>query len=366
MKKFDLFGGRVVKTGVSIFLTAWICELLNWPPVFAVITAIVTLEPTVADSIKKGFVRFPASAIGSAYAVFFISIFGNSPLTYTLAAVLTIATCFRLKLHAGLLVATLTAVAMVEVIHSNYLISFFIRLGTTTVGLLVSTGVNMFVLPPDYTTDIIKNIQGISKKTGSAVEKVFRDILKDNHEHDVAEKEMIKQLDERIYQTETLIRFQKDESKFHPLVGSEKQQFSYAQDQLMNLRLINYHIDNLINTPLKTISWTKNEKEIILLAVKDLAESLQKPAYYNPEEHKQQLKQLTEIFWEDNESIIRKLGIRQSFGRCLSCTYAERNLDTISLLPKNNEKHPTNFIPELIVLYELLSIYNLVEKFYGK
>ncbi|MDY0393390.1 aromatic acid exporter family protein [Virgibacillus halophilus] len=74
---------------------------------------------------KKGIIRFPASAIGSAYAVIFISLFGSTPLTYMLAAVLTIATCFKLKLHAGLLVATLTAVAMVEVIHSNYFLAFF-------------------------------------------------------------------------------------------------------------------------------------------------------------------------------------------------------------------------------------------------
>jgi len=36
---------------------------------FAVITAIVTIEPTAADSIKKAFVRFPASAIGAGFSV---------------------------------------------------------------------------------------------------------------------------------------------------------------------------------------------------------------------------------------------------------------------------------------------------------
>jgi uncharacterized membrane protein YgaE (UPF0421/DUF939 family) len=173
-----LFGGsRILKTGVAIFLTAWICELLNWPPVFAVITAIVTIEPTVSDSIKKGIVRFPASAIGSAYAVIFISLFGNSPITYTLAAVLTIATCFRLNLHAGLLVATLTSVAMVEVIHEHLFISFLIRLGTTTVGLVVSTLVNMFVLPPDYRKDIARHIDKTAKLQAASIQQVYAAVL---------------------------------------------------------------------------------------------------------------------------------------------------------------------------------------------
>ena len=85
-------GNRIVKTALAVFLTAFICQLIGWPPVFAVITAIVTLEPTVSDSIKKGIVRFPASAIGSFYAVLFIALFHTSPITYTLAAALTIIT----------------------------------------------------------------------------------------------------------------------------------------------------------------------------------------------------------------------------------------------------------------------------------
>ena len=44
---------------------------------FAVITAIVTIEPTAEDSIKKAFIRFPASAIGAAFAVLFTYFFGT-------------------------------------------------------------------------------------------------------------------------------------------------------------------------------------------------------------------------------------------------------------------------------------------------
>ncbi|MGP4105474.1 FUSC family protein [Virgibacillus sp. L01] len=338
MKHFNFPGSRVVKTGVAIFITAWICVLLEWPPVFAVITAIVTIEPTVSDSIRKGLIRFPASAIGSAYAVLFISIFGNSPLTYSLAAVFTIATCFKFKLHAGLLVATLTAVAMVEVIHSNYLISFFIRLGTTTTGLVVSTAVNMFVLPPDYTKDIIQKIQEIRKRTGVVIEEVFRDILEEkDNEIETTDQKQVDQLDKTIHQTETLIRFQREETKYHPLVGTEKAQFQSAQNHLFRLRLIHYHIDNLINTPLKTISWSREERTDILKAVSELSYSLQNKTNYTSAKHHKQLKQLTEIFWDDNEEIT-----------------------------KNSDVHPTTFPPELIILYELVSIYNLVERYYKK
>src|SRR5699024_4586284 len=104
-------GHRIIKTTLAVFLTAYNCLLLDWPAVFAVITAIVTMEPTVSASIKKGVVRFPASAISAFYAASFVALLGNSPITYPLAASLPIITCFLLRLHTLLLVATVTAVA---------------------------------------------------------------------------------------------------------------------------------------------------------------------------------------------------------------------------------------------------------------
>ena len=41
------------KTGIAVFLTVLVCEFFNIPTIFAVITAIVTIEPTATDSIKK-------------------------------------------------------------------------------------------------------------------------------------------------------------------------------------------------------------------------------------------------------------------------------------------------------------------------
>lgn len=331
----DLLGGRIVKTGVAVFLTAIICYALNWPPVFAVITAIVTLEPTVSDSIKKGIVRFPASVIGSGYAVILISLFGNTAITYTLAAVLTIATCFKLNLHAGLLVATLTAVTMVEVIESNYLIAFLTRLGTTTIGLSVSTGVNMFVLPPNYRGDIVESIHSIRKQTGVNLQKTFENILYPTKDGSQAIEMMIQHSRQKIRKTEVLIRFQNDEAKYHPLVGKEKGQFLKAEAQLTWLRMLHYHLDKLNQMPIYHVSWTETERELIMRAVNELGDELQEKAFYDREEHEQQLKRLTAVYWENNEEITR-----------------------------TNEIHPTKFPPELIILYELVAIYHLVDRFY--
>ncbi|WP_339228703.1 aromatic acid exporter family protein [Oceanobacillus sp. FSL K6-2867] len=336
MKFFSFIGDRIFKTGVAVFLTALVCQWIGWPPVFAVITAIVTVEPTVSDSIKKGLVRFPASAIGSAYAVLFISLFGNSPITYTLATVCTIVTCFRLKLHAGLLVATLTAVAMVEVIHSNFLVSFFIRLGTTTIGLAVSTLVNMFILPPKYRLHIFKRVKTIRIDTANLIEQTFQAILEGKRDNNALIKENLNKTDHALLQTEQLSRFQRDEAKFHPLLETEQEQFEQLQHQLNSLRIIHYHLNNLIRSSITNLSWTELERKTIMNAVYGATKRLQGDEFFIISIHHRQLKEITDLFWEDSEETIRS------------------NLSSL-----------TNFPPELIILYELVSIYQMVERFYS-
>jgi len=314
-------GNRIVKTAVSVFLTAFICQLIGWPPVFAVITAIVTLEPTVSDSIKKGMVRFPASAIGSFYAVLFIALFGNSPITYTLAASLTIITCFRLRLHAGLLVATITAVAMIEVVYDNYFMSFLIRLGTTTIGIVVSTLVNMFILPPNYIEDIEKNLKQIYANIGDALSQISNKSLMSRS---------MNKIEKQIHKTEELIRFQMDESHFHPLLASKKEQSTYFSKQIELLELIHYHLNNIQVFHIEDTAFSDEQITLIKQALDDLTVYMKGDEKVDLHQHEVALKNLMGMFWRSSHG-------RETFNS--------------SLLPD-----------ELILLYELISIFSLIKE----
>ncbi|EVU67347.1 aromatic acid exporter family protein, partial [Staphylococcus aureus] len=41
-----LIGARTIKTGIAIFLTAVFCMALDLTPIYAILTAVVTIEPT--------------------------------------------------------------------------------------------------------------------------------------------------------------------------------------------------------------------------------------------------------------------------------------------------------------------------------
>ncbi|MGX0088304.1 uncharacterized membrane protein YgaE (UPF0421/DUF939 family) [Staphylococcus epidermidis] len=45
-----IIGARTIKTGLATFFTSLFCMLLNLTPIFAILTAIVTIEPTAKAS----------------------------------------------------------------------------------------------------------------------------------------------------------------------------------------------------------------------------------------------------------------------------------------------------------------------------
>ena len=105
--------------------------VIKFDTYFAILTAIVTIEPTAKASLK-GYRRLPATVIGRTFSRF---IFGDqSPFSYALSATFTILLCTKLNLQVGTTVAVLTSVAMIPGIHEAYIFNFFSRLLTAVIG----------------------------------------------------------------------------------------------------------------------------------------------------------------------------------------------------------------------------------------
>jgi uncharacterized membrane protein YgaE (UPF0421/DUF939 family) len=334
LNKVKLFvGERIIKTAVAVLITATVCDLLNIPSVFAIITAIVTIEPTAANSIKKGGIRFLASAIGAAFSMLFSFLFGEQPITYALVAALTIIACHKLKLEAGMLVATLTAVAMVSFTHDHFLTSFFIRLSTTTIGIIVSTIVNLVILPPRYSPIITNNVHYLYMQTAHLLRKRICELLH-LQPQEKQTKVLFQELVRRLEKTEQLCQFQKEEWKFHRHTKQEMRTFHYEHKKLHLLRQIVYHIGNLMHMPFTKVRWDEKEKNKIVAAVQSLAAILQDPNHMISKEHERLIRELLDEFWHDHENLHEHLP----------------------------QKYHHLFSPESVILYEILSIHDLVEE----
>lgn len=328
MKRF--VGGRILKTALSVLVTAIICELLDWPAMFAVITAIVTIEPTAADSIKKAFIRFPASAIGAAFAVIFTYLFGDSPISYTLVSLCTIIACTKLKLHDGMLVATLTGVAMITTVHDEYILSFFIRLGTTSTGLIVSSIVNLLIIPPNYSTSMIAGFQTLLSNTGKLLLK--RGDMGYEHEKEIHDD--FEDLMNELERVKKLYFYQKQEWKFHRSNREHIREFFYMSKKLTLLEQILFHIGNLMFIPFHDLKLNKEKEEFISTAFNRLNQILNDPHFS----------------FNKDEEIVSKL----------SKWFTEQK--TQRAIEEIHPEYDSNIRMETVLLYELISIFELTKE----
>ena len=242
-----LIGARTIKTGLATFLTALFCQLLTLPAIFAVITSIVSIEPTAKASLRKAYVRFPASILGAFIAVTSTYFLGESALSYSIAATVTIFVCYKLKLYDGLLVASLTAVAMVPNIHTDFAYNFFSRLATTTIGLGTAGVVNFFVLPPKYINQIKQLLDIFETKMMNTLNTRINEITNEKITSNTTEQLMV-ETDKLISKIEQLKGYQKEELQFHK--NTEKQlELAQITHRLNVNRLIQLHINHLIMLP---------------------------------------------------------------------------------------------------------------------
>lgn len=242
-----IIGARTIKTGIATLLTAFFCQALHLPPIFAVITAIVSIEPTARASLKKAFIRFPASILGAFIAVTSTYFLGESPLSFSIAATLTLYLCYQLKLYDGMLVASLTAVAMVPNIHHDFAFNFFSRLATTTIGLSTATIVNFFVLPPKYHTQIASLMDVLEPKLMNMLVQRMAEVnagLADIS----GTLPVMEQTNKLINKIDTLLAYEKEELHFHKNLEVEYE-ITRLRHRLDVNRLIQLHINHTILIP---------------------------------------------------------------------------------------------------------------------
>ncbi|KGX88783.1 FUSC family protein [Pontibacillus litoralis] len=331
-KRGKLFGGRTLKTGISVFLTTLFCTLLNWPVIYAAITAIVTVENTASDSIKKAKIRFPAAAIGAFFAAVLYMIFGQIPLTYALAAMLTIAICHKLRLDDGIIVATLTAVAMIPDFQNDSIVSFLIRLGTTSIGIIVSTIVNFIILPPDYSKQIYRNVHQLYDEAATVLEKTVRQWIEPATDSKQIRKRH-RQLTAKLERTYQLSTFQREEWKYHRHSAQEMKAFQFAQKKLHMLQQIVYHLGNLQFVELDQESFTPKEKQLIATTITTISQILRTSNHFMSTDYFKIIEQLDTEFWQWKEEHIEQHG-----------------------------KYRHHFPAQTIVYYELLCLHDLLEE----
>lgn len=330
MNRLSFFiGKRTIKTALSVFITSFVCQWLHWPVIFAVLAALVSIEPTVNASIRKAKVRLPAAVVGAAFAMLFVWLFGQTPLAYSLSVLFTIAVCHRLRWEDAIVVAALTSLNMLVLTEDHFLKNFFIRVGTTSLGIVVSVVVNYLVFPPHFAG----LIQQCQPKLLELSQNMMKNIMKwhlDGIGNEEKLKEDYTQLLKRVDKAEYLVQYQFEEFHYHRFKLKEYREMHILQKQLEYLRQILLHVGALVHMENRRQELTEDEKVLLWGACSEIEQ------YFN---HSLQGKNF------DHHQLNKKMIQIKSL-----------------MLDKNDvESHPLLDFRSTLA-YELLAIYNVVQK----
>lgn len=203
-------GARVLKTGIAIVLALFLAQLLNAPtPVFAGISAIFAIQPTVYRSYLSIIEQVQGNIIGAIIAVIFVLSFGNNVFIIGLAAIIVITINLKLHLEKTITLSVVTLIAIMESPTDDFITFAIIRFSTVMLGILSASTVNLIFIPPKYENKLYNQLSDLSEE----ITKWIRLNIRHASEHSLLKNDIDK-MSERLMRIDQLYILYKEERNY--------------------------------------------------------------------------------------------------------------------------------------------------------
>ena len=96
-------GARILKTGIAVTITMYLCKMLNLEPAFfGAVSAVVNMQPSIFLTVKTAKDQILVHMIGVGAGLAFGYLLGGSPLVMGIVSILLILVYIRLGLNSGI------------------------------------------------------------------------------------------------------------------------------------------------------------------------------------------------------------------------------------------------------------------------
>src|SRR5699024_4053832 len=158
---------------------------------------------------------------------------------------------------------------------------------------VVSTLVNIFILPPDYTSQIKQQIKQENNDTGALLKQFIK--VKTNPSQI---KQALEQIARKIRKTELLLSFQTDQADFQPFIITKNERLQGSDKDLHRLQLKQYHVNNNAEISMQQLTFSKDRWLIIDQSIYELALRLQGSGKISIDVQDNNLGALLDLFWK--------------------------------------------------------------------
>ncbi len=209
-------GLRTIKTGIAVSLAMLAAGIFDIQyPFFAIIAALIAIQPTVTDSWRVGANRMLGTLIGAIVGVIFISVFPANFIFLGIGIIILIIIMNRLHWNEAINIAAVVLVAIFLNDGGNNVNYALHRLFDTFLGISIAVVINYLILPPTYDKKVLSSIKDVS----SSILSINLDIItliKGNEEisHQVLDEKLsLEMVEDILQQSEKFIRLQVKEER---------------------------------------------------------------------------------------------------------------------------------------------------------
>jgi hypothetical protein len=155
-------GARIIKTGLSVFLTLLIFHLID-PSLaaFAAVAAILAVQPSVSQAKTVLFQQTLANLVGGCIAAIIGLWIGTTPLAMALGVVVVLGILHRFGLNEAAGLSVVVVLFVMDRPHQDFLLYTAARTGALIGGMLIGSMVNRFVRPPRITARLHEEFQAV-------------------------------------------------------------------------------------------------------------------------------------------------------------------------------------------------------------
>ncbi|WP_312561291.1 aromatic acid exporter family protein [Anaerospora sp.] len=158
-------GARIIKTGIAVTITMFICKILNLEPAFfGAVSAVINMQPSIFLTVKTARDQILVHILGVSAGLLFGYLLGGNPLVMGIVTILMISVYLKLNLQSGISMGIVAAVFVLGSSQEQFLPHALNRSAVIFAGLTTAMLVNILLWPPRYSEQFKLKLQESSEE----------------------------------------------------------------------------------------------------------------------------------------------------------------------------------------------------------
>lgn len=153
-------GARIVKTGIAVTITMFICRSLNLEPAFfGAVSAVINMQPSIFLTLKTARDQILVHILGVITGLAFGYLVGGNSVSMGLITILIIALYKQFKLQSGITTGIVAALFILSSSQDQFLPHALTRTAVIFTGLITAMIINIVLWPPRYKLQFDQKLQ---------------------------------------------------------------------------------------------------------------------------------------------------------------------------------------------------------------